>query len=77
MKRLAAHYSSVRIFYSTTIAEGICYLLKQSRYANRQSKVGVVAYYLHLQLSEKSKQFDQQESDTNEAHNTFSGGFLS
>ena len=39
---LAAHLSSVKIFYSTTIVEGKYYLLIQSRKANRQSKAEVV-----------------------------------
>ena len=48
----------------------------QSR-KNRQSKVGVVNLNFVLQLSEIAKQFHQQESDSNEAHSTLSGGFLS
>ena len=49
----------------------------QSRKANRQSKVGVVKLEFYLQLSEIAKQFHRHESDSNEAHSTFSGGFLS
>ena len=46
----------------------------QSRKANRQSKVGVVNSVFSFAAY---KQFHQQESDSNEAHSTFSGGFLS
>ena len=59
----AAHYSSVTIFYFTTIAEGICHLLKRSWSPGRpvgSQKLGSRTSYFHLQLSEIAKQFHQQ-----------------
>ena len=67
-------------FYSTTIAEGTCYLLKRSCSPGRpmgSQKLGSWTWYFRMQLSEKAEQFHQQKSDSNEAHSTFSCGFLS
>ena len=50
-------------------------MFMQSWKANRQSKVGVVN--LVFSFAEIAKQFHQQESNSNEAQSTFSGGFLS